>query len=261
MPEGPELYSISAFLNKKLKDSIFMNIESNTKSVVKLPKKSKIKKIYSYGKYCIIECYDYYVIIHLGLTGWFVFNKPKIYKYILEFNNQIIYLQDTRRFSSIKILNNNNELNDFIKNLGVDILSNDFTFDYFKSIMISKKKLLCNLLLDQSYFSGLGNYIKNEALYLTKLNINKKSNELTTTHIKELYHNILFITISNTITHLHNYNLYIPKSLTNLTKQKLEIPYHFNVYEQKVDKFNNKVILIKKHCGRNTFYVPSIQIE
>lgn len=260
MPEGPELYSLSAFLNKKLKDTIFENIISNTKTVVKLPKKSKIIKIYSYGKYCIIQCNDYNVIIHLGLTGWFVFDKPKIYKYILEFNNQIIYLQDTRRFSSIKILNNN-ELNDFINKLGVDILSHNFTLNYFESIMKSKKKLLCNLLLDQSYFCGLGNYIKNEALYLTKLNINKKSNELTLIQIKDLYQNILFITLSNTISHLHNYNLYIPKSLTNLTKQKLEIPYHFNVYEQQVDKFNNKVILIKKHCGRNTFYVPSIQIE
>ena len=55
MPEGPELYSLSAFLNKKLKDNIFENIVSNTKTIVKLPKKSKIIKIYSYGKYCIIN--------------------------------------------------------------------------------------------------------------------------------------------------------------------------------------------------------------
>ena len=206
------------------------------------------------------KCNDYNVIIHLGLTGWFVFEKPKIYKYILEFNNNIIYLQDTRRFSSIKILNNN-ELNDFIQKLGVDILSNDFTLDYFQSIISSKKKLLCNLLLDQSYFCGLGNYIKNEALYLTKLNINKKSNELTHSQIKDLYQNIIFITLSNTITHLNNYNIYIPKSLINFTNQKLEIPYHFNVYEQKFDKFHNNVILIKKHCGRYTYYVPSIQTE
>lgn len=260
MPEGPELYSLSSFLNKKLKDNIFENIVSNTKSLVKLPKKSEIIKIYSYGKYCIIKCIDYNVIIHLGLTGWFVFEKPKIYKYILEFNNNIIYLQDSRRFSSIKILNNN-ELNHFIQKLGVDILSNDFTLDYFQSIIKSKKKLLCNLLLEQKYFCGIGNYIKNEALYLTKLNINKKSNELSSSQIKNLYKNILFISLSKTITQLKYYNLYIPKSLTNITNQKLEIPYYFNVYDQEFDKFNNKVIILKNHCGRNTFYVPSIQIE
>ena len=260
MPEGPELYSLSSLLNKILKGEILKNIISNTKTIVKLPKKSKIIKIYSYGKYCIIECKDYNLVIHLGLTGWLVFEKPKIYKYVFEFNNNIIYLKDVRRFSSIKILNNN-ELKDFIKKLGVDILSNNFTLEYFQLIIKSKKKLLCNLLLDQKYFSGLGNYIKNEALYLTKLNINKKSNELNNNQIKNLYNNIIFISLSNTITQMNIYNLYIPKSLTNLTNNKLEIPYHFNVYEKEYDKFNHKVILLKKHCGRNTYYVPSIQIE
>ena len=50
MPEGPELYYLSQELKQQLRDQYFNNIISNTKSIVKLPKKSKIKDIYSYGK-------------------------------------------------------------------------------------------------------------------------------------------------------------------------------------------------------------------
>ena len=80
--------------------------------------------------------------------------------------------------------------------------ASNFTLEHFEGIMKSKKKLLCNLLLDQSYFAGLGNYIKNDALYLSKIHPNKKSNNMSDNQIKDLYQNILIISYSNVFTHL-----------------------------------------------------------
>ena len=120
---------------------------------------------------------------------------------------------------------------------------------------------MCNLLLDQAYFAGLGNYIKNDALYLSKIHPDKKSNNMTQNQIKNLYENILIISFSNVASHLKNANLKIPAKIEKIMPHKLYVPYKFFVYEQEYDKKGNKVIYMKNHCGRRTFYVPSIQKE
>ena len=261
MPEGPELYYLSQELKHKLKNQYFDNIVSNTKSTVILPKKSKIKDIYSYGKNLILETEDYILLVHLGITGWLQIEKPKIYKYILEFSKTTYYLNDRRRFSKLMLFENSTELEKYLEKFGVDILSPQFTLEYFENIIKSKKKLLCNLLLDQSYFAGLGNYIKNDALYLSKIHPDKKSNNMSENQIKDLYQNILIISYSNVFTHLENANLKIPSKLKKYKPNKLYVPYNFFVYEQEYDKKGNKVIYLKNHCGRRTFYVKSIQKE
>ena len=73
-----------------------------------------------------------------------------------------------------------------------DIFSSNFTLDNFKTIIKSKSTILAALLLKQEIFCGIGNYIKNEALHLTNLNIKVKTNELTDIQITKLYNYILF---------------------------------------------------------------------
>lgn len=259
MPEGPELLYLSIKLKNELKNAILENIVSNTKSIVKIPKKSKVLNVYSYGKNLIIDCKNYKLLVHLGITGWLVNTQPKIYKYIFEFNNQKIYLKDQRRFSKIVLFTSQEDLEDYLTKYGVDILTKDFTFDYFNNIIKSKKKLLCSILLDQKYFAGLGNYIKNDSLYLSKINPNKKTNDLDENEIKELYNNIKFIAYSNIFTWLKENNLKVPQNIQKLSPNKLNVPYTFKVYEQEYDAHGNKVIFIKNHCGRRTFYVPKLQ--
>ena len=123
MPEGPELYYLSQELKHHLKNQYFNNIISNTKSTVTLPQKSKIINIYCYGKNLIIQTDNYSLLIHLGITGWLQIEKPKIYKYILEFSKTTYYLNDRRRFSKLILFKNDSELNHYFEKFGVDILS------------------------------------------------------------------------------------------------------------------------------------------
>lgn len=261
MPEGPELKFLSIYY-KKLEGQFFNSIESNTKSTVKIPQKSKIENIYSYGKYLIIKTKNYYVIIHLGITGWLVEEQPKIYKYIFNIGNEKIYLKDRRRFSKVWIIKNEEDLKGFMSKLGVDILSKEFTLDYFENILISKKKMLCSLLLDQKYFAGLGNYIKNDALYLTGLHPDIKSNSknLNKTLIKKLYENIRFIAFSSLMSQCKYNKLKIPVEIKKISPKKLEIPYHFRVYERESTNKDEVITYLKQHCGRRTYYVKTKQI-
>jgi formamidopyrimidine-DNA glycosylase len=258
MPEGPEVNINAAFLKSKFKNKNFTKIISNTKSIRELPNVSKVVDVFSKGKFIIIQTKDYYVYVHFGITGWFTQEKPKIYKYVLQFENSKIYLQDRRRFSSIKIMNEKEYLK-FSNSLGVDILTDKFTLEYFSNIIKSKKKNICSLLLDQKYFAGLGNYIKNDALYLSKVSPNRKSNTLSDKEIKLIYHNIIFITFSNLVEWYKKYKLKLSKNLKILIPDKINVPYNFFVFDREYDDYGNKITFIKNLCGRRTFYVDKLQ--
>ena len=63
-----------------------------------------------------------------------------------------------------------NDHNKIISKLGIDIFERDFTLNNFKNIINSKNVILASLLLKQDIMCGIGNYIKNECLYMTNLN-------------------------------------------------------------------------------------------
>lgn len=259
MPEGPEILISSAFLKQFVKGKNFTKITSNTKTKRNLPKKSKVINIYSYGKLIIIQTKDYFVHVHFGITGWLVRKKPRIYKYILHFGNYKFYLQDTRRFSSIKILNEKKH-NDELNKLGIDILSENFTLNNFIKLTQNKKQNICSFLLDQKKLPGLGNYIKNEVLYLSKVSPLRKVSDLSNSEIKKIYNNIRFVSFSNVVDWFNEYEINLPKNIKKLLPKKLKVPYEYYVYEREYDDKNNKVIFNKTHCGRRTFYVEEIQI-
>ena len=259
MPEGPEAYIMSKYLEKYILNKKFVSITSNTKTKVDLPNKSSVIKLESYGKVITIITKDYYVNIHLGITGWLVTKKPKIYKYVLNFSNKSFYLQDRRRFSSIKIFKKEDHINYINSKYGVDILSKEFTYKKFKSYFINTNKNICSLLLDQKYFAGLGNYIKNEALYLSKISPLRKTSTLKEYQLKRLFNMIKFVSFSNLVDWHIEYKIKISKDLKDLLPEKLDVPYEFYIFEKEYDSKGNKITFDKSHCGRRTYYVKKIQ--
>lgn len=262
MPEGPEIKYIAELCKKELIGYKLINIISNSKSVIKLPKKSNIINVISKGKLLVLICKDYFFHIHFGLTGWLVFNEPKYPKYELQFkkNNNIItaYIDDMRRFSKLAIYDETKH-NKVINKLGVDILTYEFTLDYFTEIIKSVKKQLVAFLLEQNKICGIGNYIKNESLYIAKINPYKKTNDLDDDDIEKLYNAILFCAYSNTLDLIKEGELKPDKNFMKLMKSiKTEVPYKYRVYEQDKDSHGNKVIH-KMISGRKSYYVKDVQ--
>lgn len=259
MPEGPEVYITAKRFEKHFLNKNILSITSNTKTKVDVPFESKLIKSYSYGKVIILKTEGYYIHIHLGISGWFVFEKPRIYKYILNFSNKSIYLQDRRRFSSIKIFMNKEEHDKDISILGVDILTKKFTHDYFYKNIAKSKKNICSFIMNQKMFAGIGNYIKNDALYLSKISPYRKTNNLTKNEIRLLFKNILFVSFSNLTDWHKSYKVKISNEILKLTPEYIESPYNFYIFDREVDNYGNKVELDKKHCGRRTYFVKKIQ--
>ena len=266
MPEGPEIKYLGEICKKYLIGLELYKIKSNSKTVVSLPKKSKVINVITKGKLLILICNDYYFHIHCGLTGWITFENPKYPRYEIEFrtpdNSQMItaYMDDSRRFSKLKILTEKAH-NKAITKLGIDIFSDEFTYSFFKNKINDTSKKIVAFIMEQNIFCGIGNYIKNESLYLAKINPYRTCDELNDTEIEHLYNSIIFVAYSNCLELLkENKELKVDTHfLKKLNSIGLEVPYKFKVYQQEKDPKGNKVVKAEIN-GRKCFYVKEIQI-
>ena len=255
MPEGPELLYLSQICKKHLINHKLLDIKSNTKHRLNLPKISKLLEIKTKGKLMILIFQDFYFTIHLGLTGWIVFEDAKYPRYELVFDNLTVYIDDSRRFSKLKIIKEENKYNKIIDKLGIDILTPAFTLEYFKENIKKVNKKIAVFLLEQNKFCGIGNYIKNESLYIAHINPYKQTNELSDVEIDKLYKAIRFVAFSNYIEMMEMNKLKIDKFYKTI---KTTVPYKFKVYGNEKDLSGNK-ITIEDIGGRTTYYVKSLQ--
>jgi formamidopyrimidine-DNA glycosylase len=272
MPESPEILYFTVLLNKMLKNKKIEKIKFNTDKPAIIPDDFEgiIKEIDSKGKILWMETTSkrankkYYIHIHFGITGWIEDKKPKKnikYEIIIRDENgkrTKIYMEDRRRFSRINIYDREVH-EEKINNLGTSIFTKEFTEDKLRQIIRSRKTYIASLIMEQKKISGIGNYIKNEAIYMSGLDARIKSNEITEEEIKKLYKNILYVAYSSLYEQLEerkikndfieNYKRY------NVNKpEKIEVPYKFRIYGRERTEDNKKIKKIKV-AGRDSYII------
>lgn len=257
MPELPEVYYLSTWLNKKIKNKRLLKIVSNTKDDVDI-KPAQIIDVSSKGKLIYIQTKHYYIHIHLMLTGWIQKEEPEFYKYKFVFSDETYYLADKRRFANIHVMDE--QLHEMkLKELGKDFIRDDIDYKYFSFIRLFNKNISAVLLSQKDILSGIGNYIRNDSLYLSKINPNSKCNEIKEEHIYKLYESLKFIIFSKTQELFLSNGYKVPELVINKSPDVLQIPYNFKVYNKMFDRHNNKIV-VETIAGRTAYYVPSIQI-
>jgi formamidopyrimidine-DNA glycosylase len=269
MPEGPEILFFSTFLKNKFLTTKISNIKSNTGEQIVLSEdfEGYVLDIYSKGKLLCIKVSStiqnkyYYIHIHLGISGWILFKEPKNFvKYEFKLTTKAgkefnILIDDKTRLSKIDIYNEM-EHNDKLNKLGIDIFTSKFTLDKFESVIKNKNMILASFLLKQEIFCGIGNYIKNEVLYLGNLDINVKTKALNQQQITELYKNILFVAYSCLIEQLKNVNMekFLAEEYKINIPDNIEIPYNYRIYGMNTTSDGQTIKKIKVG-GRDTYYV------
>ena len=260
MPEAPEIFYLKELLKNNIINLTFEKIVSNTKSRVDLPSKSKVIDCDCKGKLLWIKTEKYYVHLHMMISGWIVFEKPKICKYEFVFNNLTLYMDDTRRFSKVKIIKTEKEHQKEINSLGLSFLKNEISKEKFIDIIQNSNKSISSLLLNQKIFCGIGNYIRNEVLYMVKIYPAEKSNKIDKKDIEKLYDKIRYVMFSNLYEILQNNKLKIPNYIKKIAPSKLQIPYKFRVYDKNKDMYGNPITR-KKIDGRWAYFVEKIQVK
>lgn len=244
---------------KLLEGKVSNNLKDNAVEFNKqLP--ANVKNVDSRGKFMWIALWEddhkdciSYIGFHLGLVGrlrldtkpttkkydkvLFIF-KQKENRYYLSFN-------DYRNFGNVYLLTME-QYTQHINKIGLSInkLKNDEQFrDIMKKTRKGNKMPIARVLLLQDIVSGIGNYMRNEALYTAGINPHKTKTELSDDEWKKIYNSLIEV-----------YKWAIKC-------QVKEINYHktgFKVYKQKKDPQGNKVIM-ENIAGRSIYWVPIMQ--
>jgi endonuclease-8 len=164
MPEGPSIVilkeALQPFSGKKV-----LVASGNAKIDFDLIKNKKVLAFKSWGKHSLICFKDFYLRIHLLMFGSYAINekKDKTPRLSLVFSNGEINFYTC----SIKLIEGEAD-RDY--DWQVDVMSEDWNSSKAESALKSlSDEQVCDVLLNQEIFSGVGNIIKNEVLFLTKI--------------------------------------------------------------------------------------------
>jgi endonuclease-8 len=181
MPEGPSIIilkeAVKAFNKKKV-----LRVSGNTKIDKDILVNKTIKDFKSWGKHFLI-CFDgFYLRVHFLLFGSYLINETKEAspRLTLHFKNGELNLYAC----SIQIIHQDpNEVYDWT----ADVMNP--LWDEKKAASKLKKQpntLVCDALLDQNIFAGVGNIIKNEVLFRIKLHPKSRLGKIPPKTIKLL---------------------------------------------------------------------------
>ena len=218
MPELPEIEIVKRSLFKKINKAKIINVKINNKNLrykithtlSKQLINEKILKISRRSKYLIFHFKKKLLLVHLGMSGKFLIirNKDKrMFKtsfyynldilpkhnhihFILD-NGLVLIYNDVRRFGFFKLFENTKlkEIT-YLQKLGPEPFSVLFCIKYVQKFIKNRKRNIKNLLMDQTFVSGLGNIYVNEALFLSKINPLRQCKNLERKSIKSLIYNI-----------------------------------------------------------------------
>ena len=286
MPELPEVEIVKRSLFKKINKASIIDIKVKNKNLrYKIPRNfttdlngQKILRISRRSKYLIFYFKKKLLLTHLGMSGKFILKRTRdkqLYKTsfyydlnIIQKHNHIYFklsngftlvYNDVRRFGFFKLYNIS-ELNQiaFLKKLGVEPLSIKFNNQYFKKFVMYRSKNIKNLLMDQTFVSGLGNIYVNEALFMTGINPLRLCSDIEKNEIKRLVLNIKKILTSSILKGGSSI-----KDFKNLTGKSGSFQSFFYVYgrENKNCSRNSCTGKIKKIfiSNRSSFYCAKCQ--
>ena len=201
MPEGPEVKIASDYFNsffnssKSIKFEIisdyyyekYHDVFKNIKDNLRL-----FKPTYTIGKNIFLDLDNQEIFnFHLGMTGGWSKELIKHCHFRVFSNKKELFFRDVRKFGKMKIITQSEKDEKF--NPSFDILSS--FYDVKKHVKFLREKIrdeksICSLIMDQKYFPGIGNYIKSEGLYLTKVHPEEKWKNLKSRKINLLIKNI-----------------------------------------------------------------------
>jgi formamidopyrimidine-DNA glycosylase len=255
MPEGPEVRLVAEKLQQKLPGYYIVEIGMNKDYNISLPLPILIRGVTVKGKKIIFLLdHDIYVVNSLGMTGtwswdknkyshlWFSLAKPDSNGNLIPLEQ--VYYDDMRKFGSFSVYKSAQKLMESFKSkVGPDLLGETVSYDvWLKVAKTASDKQVCQFLIDQKYFSGIGNTYRSEIAYHAKINPTRLMSSLSDLELNQLYTSSIQV-------------------LQEAYYQKRDAPanYKDQVYRKRVDPYGNPVKSTKCKDNRKIFWVPEIQ--
>ncbi len=273
MPEGPEVKTITDRLHRVLQGKTVSNLRIHTREYAAKQMRNEfnefrqalpltVDSVNCKGKFIYWKFSDDWVVFNtLGMSGTWRFGKLKSLKgihFTLEFSDGTqAHYRDNRRFGTFKFFQTNSEveLQNKLKKIGPDMLSEPVSDELFIERLRKKNHWnICKAIMNQQVISGVGNYIKAEALYKAKINPSALVSDLTDTNLISLSHQVKSVIYSSYQSRGASFRDYVPPDGTIGTYS-----FAFECYAQKNDPLGRTVIREQTPDGRTTHWVPQVQ--
>lgn len=203
MPESPEARTVADKLRPYLVSRIITNVytgeRAKTLGFHNLKCPATIIGVRSYGKKVLIDLDSGHMMItSLGMGGRFQTNRGD-HSHIRFDISQIeikglfriikpsfsLFFDDSRYMGGIDIISNT-EIPIYFKDLGPDLLQlalNETTWisldNWMRIFMNGSKRMICDVLTDQSLVAGIGWYLMTDILYYSGIHPERRANTLT----------------------------------------------------------------------------------
>lgn len=211
MPELPEVETYRRSLEKNLHHHRIEDVEitedrkvfdgKSKTSIRKALVGAKIKSCKRKGKYLWLELNRKpWPVFHLGMTGTYTIanEKPstntKSIKLILKLDNgKHIIFRDPRRFGRVFLKDDPLHEAPLIK-LGPDVMDELPSAEELFEEIKKRKSPIKAVLLDQTFLSGIGNWMSDEILFQSGIDPHRKAGSLTKKEVKKLHQKIRSVT-------------------------------------------------------------------
>ena len=181
MPEGPSIVILKEEV-RKFSGQTVIAVSGNTKIDISRLEGKKVNAFKSWGKHFLICFDDFTVRIHFLLFGTYRINERKdaLIRLNLTFPNGEINFYTC----SVKILESDvNSHYDWTE----DVMNDSWNPEIAKEKLTAvPQKLICDALLEQDIFSGVGNIIKNEVLYRVFVHPKSLTGKIPTSKMDEI---------------------------------------------------------------------------
>ena len=260
MPEGPEVKLFVDKLNNIYKNKTIKSVKVDTGRYVKKPINNlstlnnlKINFFNCKGKFIWMDLGEVIVFNTLGMTGSWNSRKTKHTRISINFTEgNPLYFNDIRNFGTFQI-KTKNDLEKKLKTIGPDMLSNP-PEDFVSIIKKHSNKNICEVLMNQKVISGVGNYIKAEALWYSKINPYSIVKNIPDLNIKVLGKAIEFV-----INKSYKSQGASIKDYYTFEGESGNATNGFVVYSKSCDPYKEKVIKEKTPDKRTTHWVKERQ--
>ena len=244
MPEGPEVKIASDYFNKFFLNSKKINFEIISEYYTQkysaifetiMQNLKEHQKTSTIGKNIFLELENQQLFnLHLGMTGGWSSKLVKHCHFRVFDANKEIFFKDVRKFARLKIIPLSQFNNMF--NPEFDPLNKSYNITTHLNHLqknIKNKKSICSIMMHQKYFPGVGNYIKSESLYASKIHPEEKWGNLDDNMKIKLIKNIQDIMY-------HSYKLG-GAELKDFKNPFNQSKFKLKIYGKKYTAYNNLV--------------------
>ncbi len=275
-PEGPECAKIAKSLNRGMRGKTLVSIQimegakHERLDLVPLPR--KIERVDSHGKkilfYLVAEIEDQEEIIlgnELRMSGRWSGSPSKHDKFTFVLGTgETFYFSEVRPFGKTYALFTPQQKATYFSRIGPDLLKNvifrEEWMERYKTMTKRKRKnarpvLICDALLEQNIFSGIGNYLRADIMYAAKLKPDKPVQNMTDEEFE-----ILRVAAHVIIRKAYESRGFSMRDYRDVDgSEGVYVPL---VYNQKTDALGNTVIKSRfkgKYPKRTVHWVPGVQ--